>query len=426
MAAPITISDTVFYGDGGTSLANLAIDDSQRATNLTVGVGGIFEANSVRMLQNAERTIDARFRADNTHAGYLWSYGGQRFTVTAGGTINAVVNSATVLALDATALFSASTQTYVVSWAMGPNPGGSGATALRSELNVWNVSTGAHVKGVVLHSAPTQTLTTAVLWAGTGAGVNAFTGTRTSLRFSTSFHTATETYEELIAASSTPTLAGEDRTHVVVPPQSSAIGDDGHFAGPISALAAAAAAQNDLRLAGPLVNIVARSRETHRGDRVGDEPFTLADPDGSGRYLYLHWLAYRAIPPGVSHVSARVFIQQWRTTGDDDDLEISVYSMDRPGWAYRPASSPVAIDDPHTSVTRNADDTSAGGLGEWVDFDNLRIARDLDGWSYFALGFRVSSPGGSGSTADQLWTVKAFIVDPIFEAQGAGLPGLGG
>lgn len=423
------IADTVFYADAAASaLADLADDDSQYNTPLTVGTNSVYELTSARFLQNTERTIDVRFSATTSHAGVFWSYGGQRLALNAGGTVSVVVNGSQVLALDATSLFAAGSRDFLLTWAMQPNTAnnGSGSTATISEVYIWCITTGGFVRGRIEHSTPTATSTTCVWWAQTGAGSNAWTGGRQAARFSLAYHTATESYEEMVSSSDAPTLAGEDRTHIVVPPVSTTIGNDGHYVGPIAALAAVAVQQNDLRLAGPLVNILANSRVTHRGDRVGDEPFTLVDPGQAGRYLYLHWMAYAPIPPGVNRVSGRVFVQQWRTTGSDDNLEISLLSMSQPGWTYRPPTSPFALESYRTSETRNAADGSGATAGAWVSFDNLRIARDNVGWSYFGLAFRVISPGGSGSTDDQLWTVKSLVVDPIFEAQDDGLPGFGG
>lgn len=434
MAAPQTIRDTVFYGDSAAgTLAELAVDDSQRLTDLSVGAGGLTEANSSRMLQNTERTIDVRFRSDNTNAGVFWSYGGQRLTLTAGGTVNLIVDAATALAFDATSLFSASAHEYLLTWAMRPATAesGSGATAQWSDVYIWDLTAGTLLRGSVQHAAPTATLTTAAVWAQTGAGLNAFTGTRLAFRFSLAHHSATETYEELVSQSAPPTLAGEERVDIPVPPRSTGLGDDGQYAGPIALLAAAATHRNDLRLAGPLVSKIYRNRPTHNGALTGDEPFVIEDPDDiswGGTYLYMAYRHYRPIPPSVNRVKCRAFIQQWRTTGSADDLVIVAYSLNRPSFFYRPPTSPLAMEVWRRSYTRNADDGSGATGGTWVTFDNLRIARDLDGWSYFALGFRVDDAGGSGTIADQLWQVKAFVVDPIYEDandNGLGLGGLG-
>jgi hypothetical protein len=422
------IRDTVFFGDSGTGLlTELADDDSQYATDLTVGAGGITEASSHRFLENTERTIDVRFTADNADSGTFWQYGSQRLSLTAGGTIVLTVNGGTAFSFDGTSLFSGSDAEYQITWADRPSTpeGGSGGTAQTAHVYLWNVTSGGFVRGERTHSTPTATLTTAAIWAQDGAGTGAFTGGRLAFRFSRGFHTATETFEELVSPSSDPTLAGEERTEILVPPRSTGIGDDGYLSGPTIIRAAAAVRRNDLRLAGPLVNMEARTRATHRGDRVGDEPFVYEDPD-TGAWLYMHWLTEAPIPPGVNRVKARAFVQQWRVGGNADDLEVTCYSLNRPGFVYRPPTSPVTIEVRRNTQTRNSSDGTGATAGAWVTFDNLRIARDLDGWSYFALGFAVVDAGGAGSVDDQLWTVKRFIVDPIFEDAPDQLPGLGG
>lgn len=436
MAAPQTIADTLFYGSGA-NVAAIAVDQSQYADSHTAGASWSYDTTATRY-DLTEWSIDVDFDATTGTTGRMYTYGsgagnGRTISLRIGnvaGQIDAIANPGgvgTVLGSLALPGASGSSQRFLVSWTCEANPLTTGASdAVVHTLHAWNLATGAYDRASFTAATRTAGSGTAVLWALDSAGSNAFTGTPRAGRVSSACHTATETYEEMGTASSAPTLVGEERTEIAVPARSSGLGDDGQFAGPIHALAAAAVRRNDLRLVGPLTNQVTRSRLTHRGDRVGDEPFTIEDPEQAGRYLYLCTLDYGPVSPAANRLAVRVFLQQWRTTGDADTLEITAYSLSQPGWAYRPPTSPVSMVVHRQSTTRLASDGSGATAGTWITFDPLRIARDLDGATYVGLGFRVTSPGGSGSTADQLWTVKALIADQCFVDDEDGLPGLGG
>lgn len=433
MTAPQTIRDTLYYGVSvaGGVYAELATDQSQYLDNQTVGASWHYEPSPAsRFNVTAEWTVDVRFTANNADTGRLYNYSNIGLRLIAGGGIEPILNGGVLSGLTLPGI-GAGGEDFLVSWSAEPNPDTTGAAdAMRTELRAWNLTDGSYTKAVYFHAARTAGTADQIWWASSTGGLNALTGRPYACRFSSCFHTATETYEELVAASAPPTLAGEERMQtIVVPPNSTGMGDEGQYAGPIALMAAAEVAQNDLRLAGPIVNENYRSRVTHRGDLVGDEPFTEEDADDvawGGTYIYLPFRHYRPVPPGANRVRVRVHIQQWRTVGDSDDLIIVAYSMNRPSFHYRPPTSPLALEVHRESVTRNADDGSGGTAGAWVTFDNLRIARDIDGWSYFMLGFRVEDAGGAGSIHDQLWIVKSFVVDPVFETADESLPGLHG
>jgi len=422
----ILTADCVFFAQGST-LADLADDLSQNLTDLTVGAGGVSEASSSRFLQNDERTIEVRFFATDADDGYFWSYGGQRLTLTAGGTFNAVVNSSTVLALDATSLFSASNDNYLVSWSLRTNPGGSGSTEYLTEVNVWNLTSGgAPVKGTATHTAVSQALTTTVLWARTGGGGDAFTGDREAFRFCVAWHSATESYESMAAQTSAPTLSGEERAEVLVPPVSTTIGDDVQYAGPVSLTAFAAAEANDLRLAGPLLNTVFRTRDTHFGGVSGDSAVTIENPDNAGSYLFLQWCSEPIpVPPKCNRVQVYAFVQQWRTTGDADRVIWSALSMGAPGPDSEPPTSPDGFTYRRAMITRVADDGSGADDGAWIQFDTMQAVRDADSCTYICIAVEVTDNGGSGATTDQRYTLKALVVEPIFDPSSTTIPAQG-
>lgn len=418
-------ADCVFFADSADgTLSDLADDESQRLTDLSVGTDSVYETSSARFLANTERTIDLAFTANEDNGGYLWRYGSQSFRLE-GGAVIIEVNGVDTLSLDLG--MDATQRDYVVTWTMAPNTGGSGSSSRLSELFAWCQATGYFSRARATHATPTATTTTCVWWAHDSSGTTAFDGTRAAARFCTSYHTATETYEEMIAASSAPTTLGEERVQVVVPPASAGIGDDGYFAGPVHALAAAACRAEDLRLVGPLINEVCRSVPSHRGDFVGDEAVIQEDPAQAGRYLLLPTLHYAPVPPGANRISVSVYVRQWRISGDPDRLEITALSLSQPGFTVRPDTSPAVLAVHRVTATRTHADAITNTAGAWVDLEGLRVARDLRGWTYLALAFRVvDGGGGSGSTDDQLFLIRAITADAYYSPAGAQIPAFGG
>jgi len=425
MVAPQTIADTLYYG-AGASIAALATDLSQYLDNQTTGASWHYEPSTApRFNLTTEWTIDVVITCDNTDSGRLYNYSNIGLRLSAAGALEPILNGVVQTGITLPGI-GATDEQFIISWAVRPNPDTTVAgDALITELTAWNLTDGQYETLVYTHVVRTSGTADQIWWASSIAGANAFTGAPNACRFSSAYHTPTETYEELGVASSAPTLVGVDRTEVVVPPRSTGIGDDGHYAGPVHARAAAASASNDLRQAGGL-GLSLRSRPTHRGDRVGDGPWTIEDPDVAGSYLYLHWLRYVPVPPAANRLRVRALVQQWRTVGDHDTVITTALTLSQPGPVYRPPSSPITPRVHRQTVSRLNNDTSGATSGAWITFDLLRIARDTRGWTYVALAFRVTSPGGAGTTADQLWTIKAIEIDPIFLVVDDQQPGLGG
>lgn len=426
MTAPQTIADTLYYG-AGANIAALATDQSQYADNQVTGASWHYEPSPAsRFNLRTQWTVEVRITIDNADTGRLYNYSNIGLRLSAGGAVEPILNGGVLTGVTIPTL-GASDEDIVISWAVRPNPDTTGASdALITELRAWNITDGGSpAVARYTHAVKTSGNADQIWWASSNAGANALTGTPARCRFSSAFHTATESYEAMVTASSAPTLVGETRAEVTVPPSSTGLGDDGFYAGPIHARAAAASAVNDLRLAGPMGGVL-RSRLTHRGDRVGDEANVYEDPSNADSYVYTHWLRWVPVPPAANRLRVRAFIQQWRTTGDADTIRTTVLSMSQPGWEYRPPTSPVAMQVYRDTVSRTNDDTSGATSGAWITFDPIRIARDLDGCTYVALAFEVLNAGGSGSIDDQLWTIKAIEIDPIFVDTDDQQPGLGG
>lgn len=424
-AAVPELADTLYYGvDAGAGISDLATDQSQYLDNQTAAATWHYEAApATRFNLSNEWTFEFEFEADNADTGRFFQYdcvtaaSDLSMRIRATGLIDVIINNTAVSTTITLPGVSASYQRFLLAWAALPNPDTTGASdALLHFLSAWNLDTG-EFDSVTFTTVVRPTQTGAmVVWAQATGGTSPFTGTPHAVRISGAFHTPTETWEEMSGQLPDPDLLGEERHGVSVPPSSTTVGDDGHFAGPAALLGAAAAKGNDLRLAGPLVNICYGSRPLLEGDLGGQNlAWLYEDPDDTDMQLYLEYTHWCPVPPACNHAHVRVFVQAVGAT----DLDVACYSMSQPGAFYRPDTSPLQLEKYRVTTTLVAPSHGAGGTaGEWVDLGRLRLARDNDDCTYIILGFR----GSSGGTT---WRVKALTVDPILYAPANG-PGLGG
>lgn len=424
--AQVYLPDTVFFGDSTTGIpGELRVDESQVATDMTAGATWIYEASPATRYSEAteEWTVDAVVEMDNADTGFIFATApSQRFSIRVGETAGLVrirlgiggVNT-TIASLTAPGV-SASPQRFLISWASEANPLTTGASdAARSELRIWNLDTGEYDQTVATHAFRDTGNGTATWAAQTTAGGTPFSGTLYAARFGQAFHHSRTVRESFVDNVVAPTLHGSARREVLVPTSTTGIGDDGEFAGPIYLQAALDNQQKDLWLVGPLVNEQYWDLVNHNGGLTASSVvWTVPDPDQTGRHLYLAYLYRRPVPLGVTQVAARVFVQQYRGDANPaDNLHISLHSMSQPGPHTRPTTSPLEYTR-YVATVSNADDHGSGSTaGEWYDLGPINIAKDKRGYTYLCLGFRVSDAGGAGSTDDQLWRVKAFVVEPV-------------
>lgn len=420
-----TLRDTLYYSvDDGAGIADLAVDQSQYLDNMATAATWHYEAAPATRFNLASGWAhDFEFEADNTDTGRLFQYdcataaSDLSLAIGAGGVITAIINNAAVATTLTLPGISGTNQRFLLSWTSIANPDTTGAAdALLHFLCGWNLDTGAFDKvRFTTVVRPTQT-GAMVVWAGTVAGGSPFTGIPHACRFSTAFHTATETHEEMVGQSAEPDLLGEERLVQDMPPRSSGVGDDGHFAGPVALLGASIARDSDLRLVGPLVSQVYRSRPILEGDLgTANAAWVYEDPDvDAGLYVYLQYCYWALVPPACNYAHVRVFIQSFST----DQLDVQCLSMSQPGRFVRPDTSPITRTIYRAEASLTTNHGAGGTAGEWVDLGRLRVARDSQDGSYFALAFRAENAGVT-------WRVKALTIDPILY-QPANGPGLGG
>lgn len=393
--------DVLFYGDDASSTwSNLVVDDSGYNVDFTAGSSWGYESSSSRGDHTGQRTVDVAATFNDTDTGTFFSKNvtanASRLTLGSGGVITTTVNASTADTYTIQNFTAATDEDFLVSWATEPNPGGSGATAMRSELHVWNLTLGTYETSVFTHAAQTDGSADLLFGARTTGGAGPFTGNITEIRLSQAFHTSTETAETFIAQSAV-TATGEERLQWPVPDQACGLGDDGQFCGPIYMMAAKAARQNSLRLAGPIIN-----ESRHDGLWEGQTGFIATDPVDSNFELQLPVYA-RPIPQTCNKLNVRIFVQQ--NAASAQTLGVRVYHANARG----PFVSGPGYASTYVGTTRNADDGTGDTGGAWLNLGTVDALRDNDGIGYFWVAF----DDDSGNVTD--YRYRALIIEPIVD-----------
>jgi hypothetical protein len=396
--------DTVYLAD---STTGFEVDLSQIGTDIVDATTWFYESASTRAATGSRRTVDIVLGMSTSTSGYLFAYNTNHGILYASGSLRLVLGGTTILTMPIT--LTGSEEICTVSWATEPNPDTTGAgDLLRSELHFWN-SAHAYQTAVVLHGALPST--GAMTWfASRTTGANVLTNaTPYGVRLSKDFHSSTETYRTLIAARGTVSLAGEARLESPVPTRASGLGDAGNFGGPVYLMAARAVHENDLRMAGPMINelihpaLMTNSTNMVAWDGSADTTFRI----------FLSFMARRPVPQGANKVAWRVFVQ----CNTSAQLRVRAYSMSQPGYFSRPDTSPATFESYYRELSV-AEHHGVDLGGVWLEFPPSKIARDLENYTYLCLGFlRADS---------SQWRVKAIVCEPIYDPSGGDLAGAGG
>lgn len=422
--------DSRFYSeDRGGGASDLAADLSHRASDLTAGASHVYESGAqARWDVGAPAAWEIDTSVNDTDAGYLYVYesggNGVRLTMSAGGVVTARVNGTDIGTVTIPNL-DGSGDRCVISWSMEANPLTTGASdAVRSEVRVWNVDEGGFDQLVVTHAAVGSANATAVWLASNAAGGNAWSGRATRLRFSAGrFHPASEAREDFVTLTNAPSLALDTRLEVPVPTRDSGVGAHDYFAGPVYQAVAAGLAQTDLRQVGPVWN--EHYRDTPDQDQSPPANRGFADPDGDGFTMLGQYLLHRPVPLTANRLKVRVHVQAWRTdAGDDDNVVIRCYSMNRPPVSVINAGAVVpSWSRYYQTVTVNADHGNGTTGGAWYTFDLLQVAREPNGaGTWVCLAFAVADRGGVGLTTAQRWRVRAWVGEAGYEDAPGELP----
>lgn len=401
---PLAKDDTLYYGRGST-MALLATDRSQYLDNQTVGATWTYEASpATRYNVTGAWCVEVDVDVTNATIGRFFNYSAGAseigLRIAAGGIITAlttiVVGTLTLPGI------SASSQRYIISWAVEPNLATTGAgDAMVGTIRAWNVATGAYDQTTWTYAARPSGTGNFVWWSNSTAGANTFTGTARACRFSSGRpRTSVETREDFIGRSAAPAPDGATAVEFPIVDPLCALRDPGQFAGPVHAMGAASATLASLRTFSPIVNIQPIDNVTFTSTLSAIPAQWRTGTSVSGE-LCGHLLFKRPIPPTATHATVRVRLSQ-TAAGSDDRLTIRVYSMNHPPGAGRCTDHTSAFQS--RSVSRTSSSTGEG----WLEFADLELVRNSRGETWIG----VSLDGLVSGSADS-FTFDALTVEPI-------------
>lgn len=427
---PEDAPDCVFHGESATGvLSELATDLSQWSDSISTATNCIVENESssslVRFNHRTTRTVEISFTAASSDTGVLFRHrqtttgnSTQQLTLGASGLLTAVVNDSTANTYTIANWPGLGSATFIVCWTTEPNPLTTGASdAYRSELHIFQTDGSSYELDTFTHAQFQDSPAGRFLYgAQNTGGFNAFSGTILACRMCKFYHSPTETRETWVAQSSAPTLAGVERLPIPVLNRSEISQlDDGEYAGPAHAMAGEHVKRVDLALAGPIVNEYFTS--SGRANEFTDPTsFTTYISDGTApresvtAYTYAQLAFYRPVMPWCNRARVRVFFQQRQSSGVPDNIDMYVFSSSHISYKRTSQWSPDSVEAYYVTETINSAHGSAADGGEWLEFtNNLKLARDLDGFTYILLGFSETT------WTNEFVRIKAVCVTPIID-----------
>lgn len=421
--------DTIYYA------LDQSTDLSQYNTDLVpTGTYAAYEGGSARGALTSSWTLEHRATYDpSARAGDIILIHGKgdgtdytyRIQVGGTGALEFAINAVLVASIT----IPASSASRSISWAMRTNPDTTGAgDAKISEITVYDHTGGAwdidHAQ--YLHAAPTSditwTLTVHGRWDG-AALQSQFDADVQHVRISSAYHSHVEVAEDWGTrrgvSTSTLTAHGEELPIL----QTSGLGDEGELVGQAQ-LGYLCRHQRHAVVRGfsPLVNEVYNTAPTWSNAYTPANMMrTLPQTSIRMPLTYLRWCA---VPHNASHLYGRANVRSYVTAGASVPVSIVCVTMNYPpgaplDWADGEAQIPtwsrfysrVTIDVNHT----------AGGVGEWVDFGKIVLARNKtqkDGWwgsTFLALGYEIDPDATSGNDANSRIQILAWHVRPLSE-----------
>jgi len=410
---PDAKQDTGFLGKSNTgTLSELAVDRSQWETDMTESGAALVQSSpGSQFVMGSEWSLEFLLDMDEDTSGLLaeftFSGGWIRFGLgTSGGVIEIARPDTTLIMNETNDIVSGTTNRVAIGFAATPHRDTTGASdAIRIYAYVQNYDTGAY-RIFTIETATIATITRVDFF---DSAAPAFTGgTCVAVRFSHAFHTPTELREDFDARTPAAARTSETRAELLTPEKTNFMGDDGQFAGPVQSIVAAGIRQQDLRLAGPVIN-EAYELTSHSYTAASTPPFAPAKlwrlaPGVTTRWIGIQYLVWRPVPRPCNAVRVRVHLDI-----DDDTITGSVacYSMSERPLSLRLGGGKVGTGGLFVHEVASTSLTMVPGTTEaWFDLGDLEIARDRNGLgSYFALGFVSTIDVGIG--------VLAWTADPI-------------
>lgn len=417
----------------GAGVLSCATDISQYGTDLSAAASYLFEATTTRFNWGHPRTIGFALTADNTDTGGLYRHGSgasvDSIAFSAANTIRIVVNGAIVVTQTMTVLTGTSDE-LVLAWVSEANPDTTGASdAVRSYLQLWNVTAGTHERYEYLHAAKTlQAGATAVWGADTHPAGTPFSGTINRIWYENRAQSATEiAFDHIQAGIGAVSETDTEDEHQGVPVSTSTLETEGNYHGPSALWAADATRRMYRRLQSPLWNERFSCETSYDSLSLTGSGFRGAVGDPNYR-MSIGWLRIYPVPPTANRLWVRVHTVSTVTSGAAVPIGLRMYSLSQlpgAGGLVGPGGpAPVEVYYVETLVERND-----LGSGEWSVFaDYLPIARGVggirDGLTYLALAIQVDPYAVSTNDLAADIVINAVNVVPCYRAT-QGSPGFG-
>lgn len=334
-------ADIRFYGaDGSAGFSNLAQDQGQYESDLTVGAGSdavYLPAPATRFLL-ATRTIALHITVSTTTACTLWLNGTgsaiDRLSIASSQYVYRV-NNTDILAI---AVPAGTEQVVVVR--TEPNPGATMAgNAYRTTLEVFDVDNSTLARSVATHGVRTFGANDFILLANTTAGASSLSdagGECDKIRVSSRAVCFTEVAQDWIGALSDPTSVAKLQRQGLPLTEDSGVGDQAEYHGPAVQLAASELRHLQWRCMGPGLNWCFRNNDgiddTFHTDAAHREKILLAPGGntGTGFRLRLGWFGVCPVHPLANAMWVQVLARCLNVT--DADLRtfgLRLYSFNK-------------------------------------------------------------------------------------------------
>ena len=394
---PNAVQDTLYLGvSANGSYSELDTDRSQESTTLSVGTDSVYEAAadaSNRFNRTAPWSIEFRLEVGSVDVGYLFRYGDASVHVDLWFTANSInyeVKTSGTTYTVGKSLQLGFADVIVIALAAVPNPDTTGAAdAVIYYLSVMNITQGTWISHYGIDGDTESQVSTAVFGAQDSSGTSAFDGKILAARWSEAFKSPTHSRDAFFAKFPIVATTARTRREVPIPDKASTIGNDGQFAHLYSAVSGAVA-QHQMRSVGFLwssatagIVTLASSYQSANDPPFSDVEHYVKAPGQAVSYLSSQTLIWAPVPEVVSHVRVRVRVQLQSLAAPGPEtgaITLKLYSMSRPPLS---AVAPFDWDVADTTITIGYFGTPIEYL---VDFGDLRIVRDGEGGSWFAIG----------------------------------------
>lgn len=293
-----------------------------------------------------------------------------------------------------------------------------------SELAIYNDATGQWAFATASHSAatpdPDDTLTIGASFGG-GSPYSGEADAVLAVHLGRRFHSTTEARQDWVAESTPAAFTGFDRSPALTAAAADlVIAGEGEFAGPSFLMAGAATRQAGQRAVGHFINL--DIREPHV-ELLAPDPVRWYRPTPSGADGWqwcVRYLWHGLLSPKVNVAAVRIHVRAAEVTGGStiSPVRFRAFSIADLPLNGGPDKAMTYYRGPIVSVT------SPSSAGVWVELGTVRLARDAEGLSYFALGFLIDADEDEGVLHNTSWKLNAITVTPFAKDLSGG--GFGG